>query len=54
MRKCKPVNALIKYFRIFLSIANISPNLFTHMAILRLLVFFHDTNDNENNHGKTT
>lgn len=51
--ECKPVNALIKCFQDFLSIANISPNLFIHIAILRHLVFFHDSNDNENDYGKT-
>ena len=51
--ECKPVNALIKCFQGFLSIVNISANLFIHIAILRYLVFFHDSNDNENDYGKT-
>jgi hypothetical protein len=49
----KPVNAFIKCFQGFMSIANISPNLFIHIAILRNLVFFHDTNDNGNDYEKT-
>ena len=38
--ECKPVNAFIKCFQDFLSIANISPNLFIHIAILRHLCVF--------------
>jgi len=51
--ECKPLNALIKCFQGFMLIANISPNLFIHIAILRLLEFFHDSSDNENDYGKT-
>ena len=51
-RGCKSLNASIKYFQDFLSIAIISPDLFIHIAILRLLVFFHDYSKNENRREK--
>jgi hypothetical protein len=39
------VSRVSKYIQVMLSIANISPDLLIHIAILRLFVFFHAFND---------
>lgn len=53
MANIYPVNVRIKYFLDFMSIANISPNLLILIAILMLLVFFHNANEKENDYEKT-